>query len=149
LRRIAALLALSVGLGVALHAVPAMAAPPEVAMFRTINKIRSAHGVQKLRPSYSLFRSSRRYARRMMRSDRFGHLARIPVASRFRSAGETLAVHHGWRLSPRRTVYRWMRSPSHRAVLLSRRFTRLGVGRARGRMGRAVATTWVAHVGRP
>jgi uncharacterized protein YkwD len=126
-----------------------MAAPPEVAMFRTINKIRHAHGVKKLRPSYSLFLSSRRYARRMIRSDYFGHRPRIPVSSRFRAAGETLAMHRGWRLKPRRTVRRWMRSPGHRALLLSRRFTRLGVGRARGRMGRAIATTWVAHVGRP
>jgi uncharacterized protein YkwD len=137
-----------VGLGVALHAAPASASP-EAAVFHTINEIRSANGLAKLRPSYSLFLSSRRYARRMIRSDYFGHLSTISVAGRFRAAGETLAYHHGWRLSPRRTVSQWMNSPPHRAVLLSRRFTRIGVGKARGRLGRAVATTWVAHVGRP
>ena len=42
----------------------------------------------------------------------------------------------------------WMHSPSHRAILLSNRFTRIGVGRARGRYGRTMATMWVAHVGR-
>ena len=118
-------------------------------MFNKINKIRRAHGVKKLRPSLDLFASSRRYARRMMRWDYFGHQARIPVASRFRSAGETLSWHRGWRLHPRRTVGRWMRSPAHRAVLLSSRFTRLGVGRARGRYGSFRATMWVAHVARP
>ena len=148
LRRIAALLVVSVGLGVALSATPAMAAP-EVKMFKTINEIRRAHGLAKLRPSFSLFVSSKLYARRMMRSDYFGHQARIPVASRFRAAGETLAWHRGWRLSPRRTVRRWMASPPHRAVLLSSRYTRVGVGRARGRFGSARATMWVAHVGRP
>ena|SRR3712207_6588397 len=123
--------------------------PPEFVAFNKINKIRRAHGVHKLRPSYSLFISSRRYARRMMRSDYFGHQARIPVAARFRSAGETLAWHSGWRLRPRLTVRRWMHSPPHRAVLLSSRFTRVGFGLARGRYGRSAATMWVAHLGRP
>jgi len=118
-------------------------------MFKNINQIRHAHGLARLRPSFSLFISARLYARRMIRSDYFGHQARIPVASRFRLAGETLAWHSGWRLSPRRTVSRWMASPGHRAVLLSSRFTRIGVGQARGRYGSTRATMWVAHVGRP
>jgi uncharacterized protein YkwD len=41
-----------------------------------------------------------------------------------------------------------MRSPSHRRILLSRRFTWIGVGYARGRMGRSRASTWVAHFGK-
>jgi uncharacterized protein YkwD len=148
LRRIAALLAVSVGLGVALPAAPASAKPAEVKMVRTINKIRHAYGLRSLRPASSLFASARHYSRRMMRSDYFGHLSRIPVASRWRAAGETIEWHSGWRLSPGRAVWRWMASPPHRALLLSRRFTRIGVGRARGRYGRRMATMWVAHVGR-
>jgi uncharacterized protein YkwD len=148
LRRIAALLAVSAGLGVVLPATPASAKPAEVKMVRTINKIRHAYGLPKLRPAYSLFVSARVYSRRMMRSDYFGHLSRIPVASRWRAAGETIEWHSGWRLTPRKAVWRWMASPPHRAVLLSRRFTRIGVGRARGRYGRRMATMWVAHVGR-
>ena len=148
MRRIAALLAVSVGLGVALPAAPASARPAEVKMVRTINKIRHANGLPRLRPAYSLFVSARLYSRRMIRSDYFGHLSRIPVASRWNLAGETIEWHSGWRLSPRRAVYRWMASPPHRAVLLSRRFSRIGVGRARGRYGRRMATMWVAHVGR-
>jgi uncharacterized protein YkwD len=118
-------------------------------MFTKINQIRRAHGLARLRPSLALFYSARRYARRMIRSDYFGHQARIPVAGRFRMAGETLAWHSGWRLSPRGTVRQWMGSPSHRAVLLSSSFTRLGVGRARGYYGSMRATMWVAHVGKP
>ena len=82
----------------------------------------------------------------MMRSDYFGHMSRIPVASRW--AGRRDA-----RLAQRlaavaaRAVRQWMGSPPHRAVLLSWRFTRIGVGRARGHYG-ARATMWVAHVGR-
>jgi uncharacterized protein YkwD len=148
MRRIAALLAISVGLVVALPAAQASALPAEVKMFKKINRIRSAHGLAKFRPSYSLFVTAKVYARRMMRWDYFGHQARIPVASKWRTAGETLAWHRGWRLRPRGTVRRWMRSPGHRAILLSSRYRRLGVGRARGRFAGSRATMWVAHVGR-
>jgi uncharacterized protein YkwD len=149
LRRIAALIAVSVAVGAALPAVPATAASPEGVMFMKINKIRRSHGLARLRPSLTLFYSARHYARRMIRSDYFGHLSRIPVAGRFRLAGETLAWHSGWRLSPRQTVWQWMGSPSHRAVLLSSSFTRVGVGRARGNYAGRRATMWVAHLGRP
>ena len=125
-----------------------MATPAEAVMFKKVNQIRRAHGLARLRPSFSLFVSAKLYARRMMRSDYFGHQARIPVARRFRVPGETLAWHSGWRLSPRRTVWQWMGSPSHRAVLLSSRFNRVGVGRSRGRYAGRSATMWVAHVGR-
>jgi uncharacterized protein YkwD len=148
MRRIAGLLAVSVGLVVALPAPPAVATPPEVRMFKKINHIRSAYGVPKLRGSWSLLGSAARYARQMMRSDYFGHQARIPVASRWSVAGEALAWHRGWGLHPRRTVSRWMNSPSHRAILLSSRFTRIGMGRARGRYAGGPATMWVVHVAR-
>ena len=142
-------MAVSVAVGAALPAAPATAASPEAVMFKKINQIRRSHGLTRMRPSLALFYSARRYARRMMRSDYFGHQARIPLTRRFRTAGETLAWHSGWRLSPRRTVWQWMGSPSHRAVLLSSRFTRLGVGRARGNYGSRRATMWVAHVAKP
>jgi uncharacterized protein YkwD len=147
LRRIAALLAVSVGLGVALPAAPASARPAELKMVRQINNIRHAYGIHRLRPAFSLFVSAKLYSHRMMRSDYFGHQSRIPVARRWRTAGETLEWHSGWRLSPRQTVRRWMNSPSHRAILLSSRFSSIGVGRTRGLYGRTMATMWVAHVG--
>ena len=142
------MLAMAVGLGVALPAAPASAKPAELKMVSKINNIRHAYGLPKLRPAFSLFVSAKLYSQRMMRSDYFGHESRIPVASRWRAAGETLAWHSGWRLSPRGTVGQWMGSPSHRAILLSRRFTRIGVGRTRGNYGSTRATMWVAHVGR-
>jgi uncharacterized protein YkwD len=141
-------MAVSVAVGVALPATPAAASPAEVVMFKKINQIRRAYGLAGLRPSYSLFVSSKLYANRMMRSDYFGHQARIPVAGRWRTAGETLAWHSGWRLSPRSTVAQWMASAGHRAVLLSSSYNRLGVGRARGNYAGRRATMWVAHVGR-
>ena len=118
-------------------------------MFKKINRIRSAYGIAKMRPSYSLFISAKLYASRMMRSDYFGHQARIPVASGWSAAGETLAWHRGWRLKPGRTVRMWLRSPTHRAVLLSSQYRKVGVGKARGYYAGTRATMWVAHVGRP
>jgi len=116
-------------------------------MVHKINHIRHAYGLARLRPSFSLFVSAKLYSHRMMLSDYFGHLSRIPVASRWRTAGETLEWHSGWRLSPRRAVGRWMASAPHRAVLLSSRFARIGVGRTRGLYGGRRATMWVAHLG--
>jgi uncharacterized protein YkwD len=117
-------------------------------MVHKINRIRHANGLHRLRPSFSLFVSAKLYSHQMMRSDYFGHLSRIPVAARWRTAGETLEWHSGWRLRPRRVVSVWMHSAAHRAVLLSSRFSRIGVGRTRGKYGGRRATMWVAHVGR-
>ena len=108
MRRIAALLAVSAGLGVALAATPASAKPAEVTMVQTINKYRHAYGLRSLRPANSLFASAGRYSHQMMRSDYFGHMSRIPVASRWRRAGETIEWHGGWRLRPRAAVRMWM-----------------------------------------
>ena len=117
-------------------------------MVKKINRIRHAYGLHGLRPSFSLFVSAKLYSHRMMSSDYFGHLSRIPVASGWSAAGETLEWHRGWRLRPRAVVSRWMHSAPHRAVLLSSRFSRIGVGRTCGTYGHTRATMWVAHVGR-
>jgi uncharacterized protein YkwD len=148
LRRTAALLAISVGLVAAVPAATASARPAESKVIHKINRIRHAHGLRALRPAYSLFVSAKLYSHRMMRSDYFGHLSRIPVASSWRRAGETLEWHAGWRLRPRFAVRLWMHSAPHRAVLLSSRFTRIGVGRTRGNYHGRRATMWVAHLAR-
>jgi uncharacterized protein YkwD len=113
-----------------------------------VNKIRKAHGKRPLRRSRSLWGSSGRYARWMLRRDVFGHRATIAASHRFRIRGETLAMQPGWGVRCRKVVRQWMRSPAHRRLLLSSRFTWIGVGRGRGRMGRRAATTWVAHLGK-
>jgi uncharacterized protein YkwD len=147
-RRTPALLACACTAAVALlPAAPAIASDAERKAIDALNDVRRAHSLPALRVSASLNRSSGRYARRMIRRDFFGHGAQIDVAGDFRSAGETLAWHTGWRAQPRRTVRRWMNSPGHRAVLLSPGFRWVGMGLAKGRLGSRVATTWVAQVG--
>ena len=64
--------------------------------------------------------------------------------------GEDLAWDVGREASPRAILRGWLRSPTHRAVLLDRAFTHVGVRRRRLRMRGAPvgAVLWVAHVGR-
>ena len=128
-------------------ATPAAASPAST-MVRDLNSIRLSHGLEPLRRSPSLHQSSSHYARRLMRRDYFGHQSRIAVAGRFEWAGENLELHWGWDPEPRPTVERWMASPEHRAVILSREWRWIGVGRSRGRFDSSTATIWVAHFGR-
>jgi uncharacterized protein YkwD len=146
-RRTPALLACACTVAAFLTPAPADAAQAERQAIEAVNHVRHAHGLPALRVAKSLNRSSGGYARRMLRRDYFGHAPRIRVASGFRSAGETLAWHAGRHPRPRRTVRRWMASPGHRAILLSRSFRWIGVGLARGRLGSRTVTAWVAHVG--
>jgi uncharacterized protein YkwD len=146
-RRTPALLACVIAAGVLLLPSSAAAGGAEREAIDTLNDMRRAGGLPSLRVSDDLNRSSGAYARRMLRLDFFGHGPSIDVAGGFRSAGETLAWHSGWKAHPRKTVARWMASPGHRAVLMSPGFRWVGVGLARGRLSGRVVTTWVAHVG--
>jgi len=133
---------------VALPAAPADASSPGQKAVASINNIRAKHGLRPLRVSTSLQRSSRRYAAWMLRHDYFGHQSRISASRRFRRVGETLAMRYGGAVSARWAVRAWMHSPPHRRILMSGRFTWVGVAPARGRMGSRRAVTWVAHFGK-
>ena len=59
--------------------------------------------------------------------------------------GETLAWGTGTLAGAVSTVKAWMGSPEHRAILLSPRFTRIGISRACGRfLGHVGACVWTA-----
>ena len=126
----------------------AQAQSVEQVMVQHINKAREHRGKPPLRFSRSLTVSSRRFGRRIMRTNRFGHASRIQASRRFRTLGEILAYHRGYRARIRNTVGRWLRSPGHRRVMLSSRFRYVGAGKASGRLGSMRATTWVAQFGR-
>jgi uncharacterized protein YkwD len=116
----------------------------EHAMMDAVNEARKDHGRRALSHSPPLARSAGRVAARLMKLDVFGHLGSAPAGSGVR--GEALALHRGWRARPRATVRRWLRSPSHRAVVLGR-FRAVGAGIKRGRIGGRLTTVWVLHVG--
>jgi uncharacterized protein YkwD len=125
---------------------PAAAASPESEMVLVVNRIRDRHGEPPLHRSIGLTDSSARFASWLMRRGSFGHRAGISVAGRFEGAGEALALHAGRRPHVRETVGRWMRSTVHRALLLSKRFAWIGVGRSWGRFGGRPSTIWVARL---
>jgi uncharacterized protein YkwD len=118
-------------------------------MVGKINKVRRAHGLSGLKESGSLAHSSKSYARFLMRKDWFGHLFPIRASKRrFNRLGEALAMFGGWRPRKSFAIRSWLRSPPHRALLLSRTYSHVGVERAKGRFRGRRATIWVAHFGR-
>lgn len=114
-------------------------------MLKVVNKVRARHGLHALRRSPSLMRSSRRFSRDLMRADRFGHRSRVSASSRFSDLGEVL--YRGGARSIRAAVRGWLRSSSHRAILLTRSMRWVGTGYTRGRLTRGRATIWVLQVG--
>jgi uncharacterized protein YkwD len=112
-----------------------------------INNWRAANGTHKLRVSHSLSRSATRYARHLIRADRFGHSSRIRASRKFRTLGEVLAYRPGWRKNGAFALRMWSRSSGHRSTLLGGQFRYIGAGRARGRFGRRLVTIWVVQVG--
>lgn len=119
----------------------ATALPPS--LLAEVNDARAAHELPKLKRSKSLSRSSRSYARWMARGGYFGHSSRIRASRRFRSLGETLGRCACRRYDARWLVRAWLRSATHRRVLLSRRYRYIGAGSVRWR-----GTLVVAHFGR-
>ncbi len=108
----------------------------ERTVIRAINRARASHGLRRLLTGRRLARAADAHSRNMLRADFFSHgsfAQRVRRYVRYRSIGETIAMTS--RCSARTVVRMWLNSPSHRAVLLSSRFRRVGVGRRLGRLG--------------
>lgn len=109
----------------------------ERSVIRKLNQIRAHSGLRELRRSPGLARAADAKSAAMAATGDFSHgdvRARVRRYVRARAIGETLArvpLSHG--RSARMVVDAWMRSPSHRAVLLSGSFRRVGVARRSGR----------------
>ena len=114
------------------------------AMIGHINKVRASSGLRPLRTSPALVRSASRSSLTMMSSDRFAHSSRI---GGFRRTGEALAMHFGRGLGISGTVRRWLRSPSHRAIVLTRSMRWAGAAATKGRFGGRSAVIWVLQTG--
>jgi uncharacterized protein YkwD len=117
-------------------------------MVGAINKARARHGLRPLHSSSSLGRSATRFSRRLMLSGSFGHASRVQASGRFRTLGEALGMHLGRGLGIRSTVRLWLRSPTHRPIVLTRSMNLLGVGLAQGRFRQHRASIWVLQTGR-
>lgn len=104
----------------------------ESALVREMNRVRAAHGLPPLRFDGRLERAARSHTSRMLATGVFRHgafssrLQRFDVRSRV--AGENLAWGSGPLGTARAIVDAWLASPEHRANLLRKSFTRVGVG---------------------
>ena len=118
-----------------------------------MNVERRRHGRRSLSLEPRLATAAGMHARSMVRSGWFAHGS---VATRLRNVGyrspvvgENMAWGIGSLASPRAIMRSWMRSPSHRANILSRRYRAVGIGIARGLPGRRSrrAATYVTDFG--
>jgi uncharacterized protein YkwD len=125
----------------------ATAAAASQAMVRQINGFRAAHHRRPLRQSPALVRQAARHSRWMLARNVFAHSSRSRLRG-FRRLGEVIAMSSGWRPAVRATLTRWKHSPSHRRVLLSRGFSRLGAASMKGRFGSRPATVWTVRLGK-
>ena len=106
-----------------------------------IDTVREERGRSALRPDGQLSEAARGHATDMVARSYFGHvtpagrdqadrLRRVgwPPADKGWWAGEILALGSGGASTPRHLVSAWLNSPPHRAILLSRKPTLLGLG---------------------
>jgi uncharacterized protein YkwD len=102
----------------------------EAKIIRAMNKVRSAHGLPKLRTSSGLARAADAHSKTMRRTNTIGHgdySRRIRRYVRVRRVGENIAWARG--CSAQKIVNMWMNSAPHRQVMLSGSFRRIGVGK--------------------
>jgi uncharacterized protein YkwD len=133
-----------------------------LAMHCLLREVRALAGAPTLDASVFLRHSATYKARRIADCRTFSH---YPCGERFAGAfdkaglatrgrwlvGENLAYGVDEEATPREILRKWLRSPTHRAVLEDERFTYLGVRRRRLRMRGAPtgSVIWVAHLGVP
>ncbi|HZJ04145.1 MAG TPA: CAP domain-containing protein [Nocardioidaceae bacterium] len=94
---------------------------------RWVNHMRENRGLRALRGTRCAKNAAARWSVHLAESERFYHQSMRVVLDRCDAtyAGETLAR---GAVGARRLVRMWMDSPSHRAILLSAKANRIGVG---------------------
>jgi uncharacterized protein YkwD len=131
--------------------------PPRKELVRAINKARAAHGVKGVMGSQKLRAAALRHSQDMMGHSYFAHTSPHGSTVAYRiehsgfvygyswRAGETIAWGSGSRATASATVAAWLKSPPHRAILLSHAFRWVGIGRNCGRfIGHPDACVWTA-----
>ena len=109
----------------------------EKRLFDRINAIRAEHRLPRLTNDERLSESAREFSCRLARDDFFGHVStsgqtftdRVRAAGLdYRAAAENIAKNVGAKNPVERAVQGWMKSPGHRANILSKEFTVSGIG---------------------
>ncbi len=133
---------------IAILAAPALAqaatkvtyrATGEQQVITLINQIRTGNGLSPLTYSAPLRSAARAHSTDMLQRSFFDHDspdatwgARIARYLKAPLTGENIAMGSGSFASPASIVKQWMQSPPHRAIVLSAKFKRVGLGLASG-----------------
>lgn len=119
-------------------------------LLKKVNDVRASHGLPALRLDESLTQSAQGHACTMARAGTFTHdgsggaKARMKRAGcKTRLSGENIAMGFS---SGARTMDLWMNSPGHRRIILTRNFTRVGLGVAKPAPGTFGGPRWVLDV---
>ena len=142
--------------GASARASSASAGKLRSALLCLVNHKRAANGLGSIKLDRRMQRAATRHARDMVRNHYFAHQRSggPDLTERLRRArwhgsawGETIAYGCGRAGTPRATVRTWMRSPPHRAILLSGRYRHGGIGVTESApCGRG--SMWVLDLGR-
>ena len=134
-----------------LTAAPAHAAPLddayEARIVSLVNVERAAAGLAPLRVSACADRYAEDWSATMARTSAFRHrpaLRTVLTGCRAGAVGENIAA---GAVTADQMVAMWMRSPGHRANILSSRFTHLGVAAVRTATGRQYGTQQFLRLG--
>jgi uncharacterized protein YkwD len=124
-----------------------------------INEVRVQHGLERVEKDRRLHRSAAAHARDMIARDYFSHVTPEGerLSDRLRASGyitgrvswrvgETLAWGRRHMATPAATVAGWLRSPSHRRIILGR-YREIGVGVADGVPSGGPGRTYAANLG--
>ena len=132
MKRLALLLPLLVLAGLLTPAPASATATYDSEILRYTNAQRARYGLPALKISYCMKgRFADPWARHLAAARKLSHQSLSPMMSTCHgsAAGENVAEAN---VSPGRMVEMWMSSPGHRANILSRSFTHIGVGAVRG-----------------
>ena len=125
----------------------------ERAIVRVINRHRRRYRLPRLVLSPRLTFAAGLHAFDLSQTGRISHAGsdgstpagRVLRVTRARRVGETIVAQpRGASMAPRTVVRLWLRSPSHRAQLLSRRYRRVGVARARGPVASVITANFAS-----
>ena len=99
----------------------------ELRLLRRMNRVRVNHGLHRIRRAACTEQAAQRWSRHLAATDSFFHQSMGDLLDECSAsyAGETLGRGS---MSPRRLVRMWLDSPPHRAVLLSAKPRRIGLG---------------------
>ncbi|MGZ4198793.1 MAG: CAP domain-containing protein [Thermoleophilia bacterium] len=119
---------------------------PEKKVLALVNHVRATHGLHKLKVVTTLERASRAHSREMVKLGYFAHSSFSGEAFGARlirygyttagctrwTVGEDIACGYSSGGTAKAIFKAWMKSKAHRAVILTKRFRNVGVGRAKG-----------------